>query len=111
MRIVLEAPVSVMPQRPRHPEVDQEYTTASKPKNQILATSLERLDDLSVKLGGDLVGIEWPSDPGIGNLNSFEASSDDRGLEARANRLDLGELRHGASVAGSAPLARRAFPG
>lgn len=111
MRIVLEAPVSVMPQRPRHPEVDQEYTTASKPKNQILATSLERLNDLSVKLGCDLVGIEWPSDPGIGNLNSFEASSDDRGLEARANRLDLGELRHGASVAGSAPLARRAFPG
>ena len=86
--------------------MNQEYTTASKPKNQILAASLQGLDDLSVELGGDLVGIERPSDPGIGDLDSLEASSDDHPLEARANRLDLGELRHGASVAGSTALAR-----
>src|ERR671910_623505 len=43
--MVLGASVSMVPQRPRHPEVDQEYTTATKPKNQILAASLLQAHD------------------------------------------------------------------
>jgi hypothetical protein len=78
--------------------VDQEYTTASKPKNQILAASLESLNDLAVELGRDLVGIERTRDPGIGDLDSLEPPPHDRRLQARANRFDFGELRHGASV-------------
>lgn len=106
MRIVLEASVSVMPQRPRHPEVDQEYTAASKSKNQILAASLEGLNDLAVQFRRDLVGIERTCNPGIGDLDSLEPAPDERRLQARANRLDLWQLRHGASVAGSTPTPR-----
>jgi hypothetical protein len=78
--------------------VDQEYTAASKPKNQILATSLEGLNDLAVQLGCDLVWIERPRDPGIGDLDSLEPTPDERRFQAHANRLDFRQLRHGASV-------------
>src|ERR687895_1261413 len=99
MRIVLEASVPVVTKRPRHSEVDQEYTTGTKPNNQILAASLEGLDDLSVQLGRDLVGIERPRQPRIGDLDPLEPPPQECRLEARANRLDLGQLGHGGSVA------------
>jgi hypothetical protein len=88
-----------MAKRPRHPEVDQEHTTATKPKNQILAASLESLDDLAVQFGCDLLGIERTRDPGIGDLDQLEPTPDECRLQARANRLDLRQLGHGASVA------------
>ena len=95
-----------MAKRPRHPEVDQEYTTAAKPKNQILAASFERLNDLAAQLSGDLLGIEWPRQPRIGDLNALELPPDECRLEARANRLDLGQLRHGGSLARESVAAR-----
>jgi hypothetical protein len=79
--------------------VDQENSTATKPKNQILAASLDGVDDLALELNGDLVRIERPRDPGIGDLDLLEAPPHERRLQARANRLDLGQLRHGASLA------------
>jgi hypothetical protein len=88
-------------QRPRHPEVDQENATATKPKNQILAAPFDGVDDLALKLDGDLVRIERPRDPRIGDLDTLEPPPHERRLQARANRLDLGELRHGASLAAS----------
>lgn len=88
-----------MAKRPRHPEVNQEHPTATKPENQILAASLEGLDDLSVQLGRHLLGIERTRDPGIGDLDPLEPSPDECRLQARANRLDLWQLGHGASVA------------
>jgi hypothetical protein len=80
--------------------VDQEYPTATKPKNQILAASLDGLDDLVVKLGGNLLWIKRTRDPGIGDLDPLEPSADECRLQTRANRLDLWQLGHGASVAG-----------
>jgi hypothetical protein len=106
VRIVLERSVAVMAKRPRHPEVDQEYTTASKPKNQILAASLEGLNDLAVEFGGDLRGIEWPRQPRIADLDALESPPDECRLEARANRLHLGQFRHGESLARESVGAR-----
>jgi hypothetical protein len=79
--------------------VDQENATATKPKKQILAASLDGVDGLTLKLEGDLVGIEWPRDPGIRDFHALEPPPDERRLQGRANRFDLGELRHVASVA------------
>jgi hypothetical protein len=58
------------------------------------------LDDLVVKLGCNLLWIKRTRDPGIGDLDPLEPSPDECRLQARANRLDLWQLGHGASVAG-----------
>jgi hypothetical protein len=79
--------------------VNQENATATKPKNQILAASLDGVDDLALELEGDLIGIERPRDSGIRDLHALEPPPDERRLQGRANCLDLGELRHAASVA------------
>jgi hypothetical protein len=80
--------------------VDEENATATKPKNQILAASLDGIDDLALELEGNLIGIERPRDPGISDLHALEPPPDERRLQGRANCLDLGKLRHAASVAG-----------
>jgi hypothetical protein len=79
--------------------VDQENTTATKPKNQILAAPFDGVDDLPLELDGDLVRIERPRDPGIGDLHMLEPPPHERRLQARANRLDLRKLGHEASLA------------
>jgi hypothetical protein len=79
--------------------VDEENATATKPKNQILAASLDGIDDLALELEGDFIGIERPRDPGIRDLYALEPPPDERRLQGRAHRLDLRELRHATSVA------------
>jgi hypothetical protein len=79
--------------------VDQEYTTADEPNNQILAAPFDGIDDLALELCGDLVWLDRARDAWVENLDSLEAASHEHRLEVSANRLDLGELGHGASVA------------
>jgi hypothetical protein len=79
--------------------VDQENPAATKPKNQILATPFDGVDDLALELDGDLVRIERSRDPGIGDLHALEPPPDERRLQARANCLDLRKLGHAASLA------------
>ena len=94
-----------MAQAPRHPEVNQEYSTAFEPKNQIFAATLDRRDALSLELVGDPVRVERPHEPRVGDLDPLEPPPDEHRLEARANRLHLGQLGHAASVAGALRLA------
>ena len=88
----------------RHPEVDQEYTTGTEPQNQILAAPLHGVDDLALELCGDLSRLDGAGDARIEDLDSLEPSSHEHRLEVSANRLDLGELGHGASVAARSGL-------
>src|SRR5215207_1154195 len=88
MRIALGRSVALVSHRPRHAEVDQEHTTGFEPNNQILAAWLD-----------------GPRRARIEDLDTVEPPADEDGLEANSNRLDLGQLGHGASLA--AALQRR----
>ena len=88
-----------MTKAPRHPEVNQETATALEPKNQILAATIERLDPLADELRLDEPGILGPRESRVGDLHRLESPPDDHWLEPAANRLDLGQLGHPASVA------------
>src|SRR5438128_5061588 len=98
-----------MPKAPRHPEVNQETATALEPKNQILAATIERLHLLTGEVSLDELRVVRPREPRIGDLHRLESPSRDNRLEPAANRLDLGQLGHTASVAvskGSAETTR-----
>src|SRR3954464_10055134 len=94
MRVIRE-PVPRVLKRPRHPEVNQERATTLEPNNQILATAIELLDPLTAKLGRDDDRIEGASEARVRDLDVREGPAQERGLERTADRLDLGELRHG----------------
>src|SRR5829696_1577003 len=99
MRIALRRSVALVSHCPRHAEVDQERTTGFESDNQILAASLDGRDGLSLQLGRDLAWLDGPCHARIEDLDTVEPPADEDGLEANSNRLDLGQLRHGASVA------------
>src|SRR5262249_38453297 len=84
---------------PRHTEVDQENPTALESNDQILAATLDRLDALAGQLGRHLGRIERTRQARIVDLDVLESAPDEHGLEPAPNRLDLGQLRHTASVA------------
>jgi hypothetical protein len=79
--------------------VNQEYTTRLEPKNQILAAPVDGLDNLALELGGDLPRLDRPGDARVEDLDSLESSTREYRLQASPDRLDLGELRHAASLA------------
>src|ERR671910_2996659 len=99
MRIALGRSVTLVSHRPRHAEVDQEDTTRFEPDNQILAASLDGRDGLSLELRCDLAWLDGPRHARIEDLDTVEPPADEDGLEANSNRLDLGQLGHGASLA------------
>ena|SRR5438445_12487700 len=102
MRVFLE-PVADVPQAPRHPEVNQENATTLEPNNQILAASLNGGDALALQLGRDLERLERPHQPRVEDLDALESPPHERGLELASDRLDLGQLGHGSSVATAEP--------
>ena len=93
--------VALVSHRSRHAEVDQEHATGFEPNNQILAAPLDGRHGLSLELGCDLPRLDGPGHAGIADLDTVETPADEDGLEAHANRLDLGQLGHGASLAAS----------
>src|SRR5918992_2207970 len=99
MRIVLGRSVSHVSHGPRHPEVNQEHATRFEPKNQILAAPIDGLDDLSLELGGDLQRLDRPGDARVADLDLLESSTREHRLQTSPDGLDLGELRHAASLA------------
>jgi hypothetical protein len=99
-----------VPKASRHPEVDQERATAVEPKNQILAAPLDGGDGLALELGSDLERLERADEPRVEDVDVLEAPPDERGLELAANRLDLGQLGHTASVATSSGSRSRVTP-
>src|ERR671922_39062 len=88
-----------MPKAPRHPEVNQETPTALEPKNQILAPAVQRRHALPEELGCYHERILGSRQAWIVDVDALEASADDRRLETRANRLDLGQFGHARSLA------------
>jgi len=82
--------------------VNQEYPPRLEPNNQILAAPLDGLHRLALQLGGHLSGLNRAGDARVEDLDPLEPSPDQHRLEAGANRLDLGKLRHAASLAARA---------
>jgi hypothetical protein len=79
--------------------VNQENPTSFEPNNQILAAPLQCGDSFAFELGGDLARILGPGQARVGDRDAFERSADEVRLEPGADRLDLWQLGHGASVA------------
>ena len=88
-----------MPQRPRHPEVDQERAARLEPDDQVLAAPLDRGDALALELGRDLVRVVRPHEPRVVDLDALEAPPVEHGREPRADGLDLGQLGHAVTLA------------
>jgi hypothetical protein len=79
----------MMAQAPRHPEVNQQNTTAFESKNQILPATLERLDGFARELRGSLHGVMRAGQANVGDLDLREGPTDELRLEAGPDRLDL----------------------
>jgi hypothetical protein len=79
--------------------VNQEHPTRFEPNNQILAPALECGDALAFELGRDLARVTRPGQARVRDLDPVEGPADEVRLEADANRLDLWQLGHTASVA------------
>jgi hypothetical protein len=86
--------------------VNQEYTTAFEPHNQILAAPVERYDPLSLELGGHFGGVEGPGETTVVDLDSLQPSTDELRFQPCSDGLDLRKLRHAPK--GSQALRRRA---
>ena len=86
-------------QAPRHPEVNQENPTRFEPNNQILAAALQGGDSLAFELGRDLARIVGPGQAGSEISTRSKRAPDEVRLEPGADRLDLWQLGHAASVA------------
>src|SRR5712691_3523231 len=106
MRIVLERAASRVQEASRHPEVNQERTTAFEPHNQILAAPIERRYALAFELGRDLQRFVGPHEPVVVDLDALEGASDESRLEPESDAFDLGQLWHRSSLA----VCRRGGP-
>src|SRR5205823_3808667 len=99
MGIFHQLPVTPVREAPRHPEVHQENEPAFEPDDQILASPIDRAHAFAFELRGHLCRLERPGQPGVRDLDALEGPSDEIRLEADTNRLDLGQLGHGLSLA------------
>jgi hypothetical protein len=70
--------------------VNQEYTTALEPNNQILAAALDRRDPLSLELGGHSGGVEGPSEARVVDVDALETAPNELRLQSSPDGLDLG---------------------
>jgi hypothetical protein len=84
----------------RHAEVNQENATGLEPNNQILATAIDRDDSLAFQLCGHSGGVERAGEARIVDLDALETPTHQERLEPCSHGLDLGQLGHGASLAG-----------
>jgi hypothetical protein len=73
----------------RHPEVNQENTTAFEPKNQILAAAVDRCDPLSLELGGHSGGVERPGEARVVDLDAGKTAAHELRLQPSPDGLDL----------------------
>ena len=109
MRIVRQRSRRAVPQRPRHPEVNQERPTRLEPNNQILAAPIERRRRARLRARAAIsTRVERPRQPRVGDLDTVSKrrpSSERR--EPAANGLDLGQLGH-VRHASRRPSRRRA---
>jgi hypothetical protein len=74
--------------------VNQENATSLESNNQILAATFHALDDLASQLGGHLERVERANEATVEDLDSLEPPACERGLEASAYGLYLGQFGH-----------------
>jgi hypothetical protein len=79
--------------------VNEQRATGLEPNNQILAATIDQRDALAVELVRDLERIERPRQTWIGDPDTLEAPPFEHRRELPANRLHLGQLGHGRTVA------------
>ena len=110
MRIVLERAARRVQEAPRHPEVDQENTTALEPNNQILAAPLDSRHALAFELGRHLGRFVRAHETGVVDDYALEAPVGERRLELPADALDLRQLRHAIQPSRVLMLDERSRP-
>ena len=76
----------------------QQRPTRIESDNQILATAPDLGHALTDELAGDDLGVERPHQPRIANLDVLESRPLEHGRDRTPHGLDLGELRHTASL-------------
>src|SRR5437763_12938445 len=106
MRIVLERGARAVQKVSRHPEVDQENSTALESNNEILAAPLDGRHALPFELGRHLGRVVRTDEAGVVDGDALEASTYESRLELPADALDLRQLRHAASVVVPRTLGR-----
>ena len=89
MRQILERVARAVQQVPRHPEVDQENSTALEPNNEILAAPLHGRDAFSLELRCHLHRVVGTDEARVVDGDAVEATTDERGFELPPNALDL----------------------
>src|SRR5581483_6225227 len=99
MGVGRELPTASEEEATRHPEVNQEYATALEPNNQILAAPVDRRDALPGERGGHGLRLERTREALVEDRHVAERASQKLRLEAAPDRLDLGKLGHGTSLA------------
>ncbi len=98
MGILAQRSLRRVPDAPRHPEVDQENSTALETDNQILAAAPNAHDPLSLEAPFDLGRLERPDEARVRDAYTLEAATAQHRVELRADGLDLGELRQRRSA-------------
>src|SRR4051794_19792224 len=83
-----------MPERPRHPEVNQQSPSRLEPNNQILAAPVDGRDALTLERSSHPVGIERTRQPRVGDRDPLEATPLEHGHKTPPDTLDLWQLRH-----------------
>ena len=104
MRIVGRRSGASVPQRPRHPEVNQESASRLEPNDQILAATADRRDTLALEAARDRSRIVGPRQPRIRHLDALEAPPFEQRCELAPDGLDLGQLGHGDTLVVRLPL-------
>lgn len=79
--------------------MDEEVAATLEPENQILATAANVGDPLSLQGGRDRLRRFRACEADVEDGDALEATPREGGCQPGTNRLDLGKLRHEASVA------------
>ena len=85
-------------ERAGHAQMREQRAAALEADDQVLAAPLDGGDALALELGRDLARVVRRGQPVVADLDLLEPSPLEDGRKPGANRLDLGQLRHAASV-------------
>lgn len=77
-----------------HPEMEREGVAFVQPQQQILATAVDPLDDLSHDPCGERLGKFGGGDQGVGHVQAVEPPSRNPLRQLTADRFDLRKLGH-----------------
>ena len=88
-----------------HAQVDQQRAAGLEARDQVFAATVESRHPLALELDRDRKRILGPRQPRIGDLDALEPASLEVRRELAPNRLDLGQLGHGVTLAAERGMA------